>query len=307
MKTRKIVLIAADLILLIVGIVQIIAASRTTVKVFSFSEEPDKIVLEKYDGTFNLVKDGDKWVLNAEKYEVNASNIDNMIDNARSISALDKVAKLNNEAVRTKYEFDSGNAIKVTMSAGDKVLRTFTLGKDASTGIQCYATIENSDDVYLISGDYRNIFDKSIDQLRSKTVYSVEAVRISSVSITPADGETWSVSRHGEAEDTVWSVSGTNITLDSSKAAEWLNSFNTLTTTKWHGTTDDIGGQPYIKCEVGAIGKNIKLDIYIVPADPENESSSNLYYAKCSESPYWFEIPSYNVTKYQKTPEDLQK
>ncbi|MBR5401935.1 MAG: DUF4340 domain-containing protein [Treponema sp.] len=307
MKTRKIVLIAADLILLIVGILQIIAASRTTVKVFSFSEEPDKIVLEKYDGTFNLVKDGDKWVLNAEKFDVNASNVDNMIANARNISALDKVAKLNNEAVRTKYEFDADNAIKVTMSAGDKVLRTFTLGKDASTGIQCYATIENSDDVYLISGDYRNIFDKSVDQLRSKTVYSVEAVRISSVSITPADGDTWSVSRHGEAEDTVWSVSGTNITLDSSKAAEWMNSFNTLTTTKWHGTTDDIGGQPYIKCEVGAIGKNIKLDIYIVPADPEAENSSDLYYAKCSESPYWFEIPSYNVTKYQKKPEDLQK
>ena len=86
-----------------------------------------------------------------------------------------------------------------------------------------------------------------------------------------------------------------------------MNSFNTLTTTKWHGTADDIGGQPYIKCEVGAIGKNIKLDIYIVPADPEAENSSDLYYAKCSESPYWFEIPSYNVTKYQKKPEDLQK
>ena len=40
MKTRKIVLIAADLLLLVVGIVQIILASRNTVKNFTFSEEP---------------------------------------------------------------------------------------------------------------------------------------------------------------------------------------------------------------------------------------------------------------------------
>lgn len=307
MKTRKIVLIAADLILLVVGIVQIILANRTTVKVFTFDEEPDTIVMEKYDGNFNIVKDGDKWFINSEKYEAVNASIDNMISNARYISALDKVAKLNNDAVRNKYEFDESNAINVTVSAGGKVLRKFTLGKDASTGIQCYATIDGSDDIYLVNGDYRNVYDKSLDQLRSKTIYSVDSVDISSVSITPAGQSTWTVSRHGDAEDTVWSVSGTNITLDASKAAEWLNSFNTLITSKWHGTSDDIGGEPYIHAEVGVTGKNIRLDINIVPADPEDEGSSNLYYAKCSESPYWFEIASYNVSKYQKTPEELQK
>lgn len=307
MKTRKLVLIIADVLLLVVGIIQIIVAGRTTVKNFQFSEQPDTILIEKYDGTFNLAKEGDKWVINPEKYEALASNVDNMVSYAQYISALDKVAKLNNDAVRAKYEFDSANAINVTLSAGGKELRRFTLGKDSSTGIQCYATIDGSDDVYLINGDYRNVFDKSLDQLRTKTVYSIDAVNISSVSLTPAGQSIWTVSRHGEAEDTVWSVSGTDITLDASKAAEWLNSFNALTTTKWHGKTDDLGGVPYVKAEVGAIGKNIVLDIYVVKANPEEQGASDLYYAKCSESPYWFEIASYNMSKYQKTPEDLQK
>ena len=307
MKTRKIVLIAADLILLVVGIIQIIAANRSTVKSFSFSEDPDTILIEKYDGTLNLVKDGDKWLINSEKYEAVSSNIDTMISYAQYISALDKVAKLSNDAVINKYEFDEDNAINVTLSAGGKELRKFTLGKDSTTGIQCYATIDGSDDVYLINGDYRNVFDKTVDQLRSKTVYSVESVDITSVSLQPAGESLWTVSRHGEAEDTVWSVSGTEITLDASKAADWLNSFNALTTTKWHGKTDDLGGEPYVHAEVGVTGKNIKLDINIVRANPDDEGSSDLYYAKCSESPYWFEIPSYNMSKYQKTPEDLQK
>lgn len=307
MKTRKIVLIAADLLLLIVGIIQIILGSRSTVKIFSYDEEPDAIVIQKYDGTFNLVKNGDKWVLNDEKYEVVSSNVDSMLNHASYIRALDKVAKLSNDAVKTKYEFDEDNAINITVKAGDKVLRTFTLGKDANTGLQCYATLDGKDDIYLIDGDYRNVYDKDVDQLRSKTVYSVEATDISSVSMTYAGQSTWTISRHGDAADLVWSVSGSNITLDSAKAAEWLNSFNALTTTKWHGKTDDVGGEPFVKVEVGVTGKNIKLDIYVRKADPEDEGATDLYYAKCSESPYWFEIASYNMSKYQKTPEDLQK
>lgn len=307
MKARKIVLITADLILLIVGIVQIILGSRTTVKVFSFNEEPDKILIEKYDGTFNLVKENDKWLLNSQKYEVVESNVDNMISYAKYIRALDKVAKLNNDVTKNKYEFDSGNYIKVTLSAGEKELRTFTLGKDSSTGIQCYATINGGDDIYLVSGDYRNVFDKTETQLRSKTVYSVDADSINSVSLQAEGGEAWSVSRKGEAENLVWSVSGTNITLDASKAADWLNSFSALATSNWHGTSDDFGGEPYCKAEIGTTEKNIRLDVYIVKADPEVQGATDLYYGKCSESPYWFEMPSYNMTKFQKTPEDLQK
>ncbi|MBO4532725.1 MAG: DUF4340 domain-containing protein [Treponema sp.] len=307
MKTRKIVLITADLFLLVVGIVQIILASRNTVKKFTFNEEPDSILIEKYDGTLDLVKDGDKWLINSQKYEATLSSVDSMVTYAKEITALDKVARLSNDAVINKYEFDSSNAIKVTVSAGGKELRTFTLGKDATTGIQCYATVNGDNDVYLIDGDYRYVFDKTVDELRSKTVYSVESVDISSVTLMPADGSTWTVSRHGDAQDLVWSITGANITLDSQKAADWLNSFNALTTTKWYDTTDTLGGVLYTKAEVGVTGKTIKLDIYVIPADPEDDDASDQYYAKCSESPYWFELPSYNMTKYQKTPEDLQK
>ena len=307
MKARKIVLIAADLILLVVAVVQIIIGARSTVKVFTFEEEPDAILIDKYDGKLNILKEGDTWVINDEKFEATTSSIDSMIDYAKEIRALDRVAKITNDAVRNKYEFDSGNVINVTIKAGDKVLRTFSLGKDSSTGIQCYATLNGSDDVYLVDGDYRNVFDKTVDQLRTKTVYSVDSADITSVSITPAGEGTWTVSRHGDAEDTVWSVSGTDITLDASKAAEWLNSFNALTTTQWHGKDDDLGGEPYVHAEIGVTGKNIKLDVNVVYADPEIEGATDLFYAKCSESPYWFEIAGYVMSKYQKTPEDLQK
>ena len=307
MKTRKIVLIAADVILLIVGIVQIILNTRSTVKSFTFSDTPDKIVIEKSDGNLTIVSEDGKWLINDEKYEANESNVDSMVDYAKNIKALDRVASLSNAASVSKYEFDEDNAIKVTISAGEKELRTFTLGKDATTGIQCYATVNGSNDIYLVDGDYRNVYDKTLDQLRSKTIYTVDAVDISSVSVTPAGEETWAVSRTGDTENLVWNISGSNVTLDAQKAADWLNSFNTLVTNKWHGKTDDIGGEPYVAVQVGTTKGTITIETYIVPADPEDEGSSNLYYAKCNKSPYWFEIASYNFSKFQKTPEDLQK
>ena len=238
MKTRKIVLLTANAILLVVGIIQIIVNTRNTVKTFSFSEEPDQIVIEKSDGDLNIVFENNKWFIGSEKFEATQSNVDSMIEYAQNIKALDKVASLSNAASVSKYEFDQGNAIKVTVSKGGKELRTFTLGKDATTGIQCYATINGTNDIYLIDRDYRYIFDKTVDQLRTKTVYQIDSAAITSVTVTVPGEETWAVSRTGEADNLVWNVSGANITLDSSKAAEWLNSFNSVTTTKWDGKTE---------------------------------------------------------------------
>ena len=168
MKTRKIVLLTANAILLVVGIIQIIVNTRNTVKTFSFSEEPDQIVIEKSDGDLNIVFENNKWFIGSEKFEATQSNVDSMIEYAQSIKALDKVASLSNAASVSKYEFDQDNAIKVTVSKGGKELRTFTLGKDATTGIQCYATINGTNDIYLIDRDYRYIFDKTVDQLNEE-------------------------------------------------------------------------------------------------------------------------------------------
>ena len=117
----------------------------------------------------------------------------------------------------------------------------------------------------------------------------------------------YNVSRTGDTENLVWNISGANITLDSQKAADWLNSFNTLTTNQWHGTSDDLGGEPYAAVQLGTTKGTITIETYIVPADPDVEGSTNLYYGKCNKSPYWFEIASYNFSKFQKKPEDLEK
>lgn len=307
MKPRKIILIAADLILLVVCILQGIFSAKDNVRTFKFSETPDEIIIEKSDGNIRLVKEDEQWFINDEKYEATLANVDNMIEYSNYIRAIERVGKLTNEAVAAKYEFDEMNAIKVTVNAGGKTLRTYTLGKDCSTGVQCYATVDGSNDIYIIDHDYRFVFDKTVDQLRSKVVYTVDPVEISSVSVKPADGEQWAISRTGSADDLQWNVSGAEITLDTEKASDWFNGFATLTVSKWHGKSDDIGGEPYISVNIGTTGKSISIQTFIVPSDPEVEDSSPVYYGKCSSSPYYFEISSYNMANFQKTPEDLQR
>ena len=52
----------------------------------------------KADETISLVQENDKWFINSEKYEAVQSNVDTMINYAKSIDALDRVASLSNSA-----------------------------------------------------------------------------------------------------------------------------------------------------------------------------------------------------------------
>lgn len=305
MKTRKIILIAADVLLLAVCIFQWISAAKDNVKTFTFKEEPDELIIEKADGNFTLTKQGDSWVIGDKKYPANEGTVDSMVSSVEEIRALDKMGKVNNEVISARYDLTETKSIKVTVNAAGKTVRKITIGKESSTGTQCYATVDDGDDIYLIADNLLNTFNKSVDDIRSKTVYQVNKEVISSVATTDKDGNTWTLSCSGSAEDLTWSISGAEVDVDSGAADTWFKSLASLTTTKWYDEGDRLAGEKDNTIKIIAGNKTVTLDLFRIPAAGEAEKDS--YYAKCSESPYYFEVPSYTVQKYQKTPADIAK
>lgn len=305
MKTRKIILIAADVLLLAVCIFQWISAAKDSVKNFEFKEEPDELVIEKSNGNFTLVKQGDDWLIGDKKYPANVGSVDSMVSSLKSIRALDKMGKASNEVIAARYDLTETKSINVTVNAGGKTLRKISIGKESSTGTQCYATVDGGDEVYLIAENLLNTFNKTVDDLRSKTVYQVNKDAISAVSNTDAEGNTWTVSCSGTAEDLSWSVSGVDGEVDSNAANDWFKSLATLVTTRWFGDNETPAGVKENTIRITAGTKNITVDIYKIPAAGEAEKDS--FYAKCSESPYYFELPSYTVQKYKKNFSDIAK
>ena len=285
--------------------VQCALSTRDSAKMFEFKDTPDSIVISGTKGTANIVCENGSWFVGDKKYPANESSIDSIIETISSIRALDKVGTVNSDAAVERYELNEGKKLTVTASKDGKVLRSIEIGKDATASSQGYITVDGGKDIYLASGNLKILLDKSVDELRSRVVWSFEKADINSVTIEPVDGAAWSVSKMGTGDDVVWNASGVTIDVDAAKATEWFNGLATISTPVWYGEGEELGGNKIVSAKIGVGFNTASIDIYEIPAVGEDGKAK--YWATCSETPYTFELANYAVQKFQKNADELSK
>jgi hypothetical protein len=305
MKTRKLVLIVADVILLTVCLVQFILSARDTTKYFTFKDEPDSLEIVTPQETISLYKEGEDWFIGEKKYPASMSMVDSYISAIKNIRALDKVGSIANGNNVERYELTDSKKTTVTAKLGDKVLRTIEIGKTAVSSSQCYMTVDGGKDIYLVSGGVNDTFDTSVAAARTTIVLNLNSDEITGVSITDADDKTWSLSRMGNGDDVVWNVSGGEIELDEGKANVWLTSFASLSTRDWYAEDAVLEGTKAVSARITYNLKDIKLEFFALPKN--NEKDLQQYYGTCSETPYRFKVDEKTVKQYLKPLEELAK
>lgn len=305
MKTRKIVLIVADVVLLAVCLVQFILSARDTTKYFTFKDEPDSLEIVTPQETISLYKEGEDWFIGEKKYPASMSMVDSYISAIKNIRALDKVGSIANGNNVERYELTDSKKTIVTAKLGDKVLRTIEIGKTAVSSSQCYMTVDGGKDIYLVSGGVNDTFDTSVAAARTTIVLNLNSDEISGVSITDAEDKTWSLSRMGDGDDVVWNVSGGEIELDEGKANVWLTSFASLSTRDWYAEDAVLEGTRAVSARITYNLKDIKLEFFALPKN--NEKDLQQYYGTCSETPYRFKVDEKTVKQYLKPLEELAK
>lgn len=305
MKTRKLVLIVADVVLLAVCLVQFILSARDTTKYFTFKDEPDSLEIVTPQETISLYKEGEDWFIGEKKYPASMSMVDSYISAIKNIRALDKVGSIANGNNVERYELTDSKKTIVTAKLGDKVLRTIEIGKTAVSSSQCYMTVDGGKDIYLVSGGVNDTFDTSVAAARTTIVLNLNSDEISGVSITDAEDKTWSLSRMGNGDDVVWNVSGGEIELDEGKANVWLTSFASLSTRDWYAEDAVLEGTRAVSAIITYNLKDIKLEFFALPKN--NEKDLQQYYGTCSETPYRFKVDEKTVKQYLKPLEELAK
>lgn len=305
MKTRKLVLIVADVVLLAVCLVQFILSARDTTKYFTFKDEPDSLEIVTPQETISLYKEGEDWFIGEKKYPASMSMVDSYISAIKNIRALDKVGSIANGNNVERYELTDSKKTIVTAKLGDKVLRTIEIGKTAVSSSQCYMTVDGGKDIYLVSGGVNDTFDTSVAAARTTIVLNLNSDEITGVAITDADDKTWSVSRMGNGDDVVWNVSGGEIDLDEGKANVWLTSFASLSTRDWYAEDAVLEGTRAVSARITYNLKDIKLEFFALPKN--NEKDLQQYYGTCSETPYRFKVDEKTVKQYLKPLEELAK
>ena len=305
MKTRKLVLIVADVVLLAVCLVQFILSARDTTKYFTFKDEPDSLEIVTPQETISLYKEGEDWFIGEKKYPASMSMVDSYISAIKNIRALDKVGSIANGNNVERYELTDSKKTIVTAKLSDKVLRTIEIGKTAVSSSQCYMTVDGGKDIYLVSGGVNDTFDTSVAAARTTIVLNLNSDEITGVAITDAEDKTWSLSRMGDGDDVVWNVSGGEIELDEGKANVWLTSFASLSTRDWYAEDAVLEGTRAVSARITYNLKDIKLDFFALPKN--NEKDLQQYYGTCSETPYRFKVDEKTVKQYLKPLEELAK
>lgn len=305
MKTRKLVLIVADVVLLAVCLVQFILSARDTTKYFTFKDEPDSLEIVTPQETISLYKEGEDWFIGEKKYPASMSMVDSYISAIKNIRALDKVGSIANGNNVERYELTDSKKTIVTAKLGDKVLRTIEIGKTAVSSSQCYMTVDGGKDIYLVSGGVNDTFDTSVAAARTTIVLNLNSDEITGIAITDAEDKTWSLSRMGNGDDVVWNVSGGEIELDEGKANVWLTSFASLSTRDWYAEDAVLEGTRAVSARITYNLKDIKLDFFALPKN--NEKDLQQYYGTCSETPYRFKVDEKTVKQYLKPLEELAK
>lgn len=281
MKTRKLVLIIVDVVLLAVCIIQGIFSSIDPSKTFSFTETPDEVHIYSPSRQIDLISSdgGNTWVIGKEKYPANSLYVSGLIDKFSTIHATNKVGSVKNEAAINRFELDETSCISVVAKKDGKLLRSIQIGKSPAGVQKVYATIDGEKDIYLVEGNLRTAFDYEEDYLREKTIYSLDEASIKSVEYTDINGVKTTVPDDKKADFSIFTTDTFKIPEDLSQAVK-----------KYSVTIQ--------------ADKTVTMDIYEIKKDgiPTEENPDPkpeyTYIGTSSECPYKFNVPRYNLTKF---------
>lgn len=146
--------------------------------------EVTKIEIGKAGGTVTLTRQDDQWRLVPGDYPADTAQVERML---KSIAELTITALISETQSFARYDLDADRKIEVRAYNGDRLVRQFAVGKAASTFRHTHVLLGDDKNVYHAAGSFRWEFDKPIDDLRDKTVLTIDRNAITAIEILADD------------------------------------------------------------------------------------------------------------------------
>ena len=149
------------------------------------SKDITQLEIQQSGKTIILNKKDNKWFIAPKDYLADTNAINQMLDVIDDL----KLTTLASES-GSYYRYDLVDDKKITVKAWIKqtLSRAFEIGKAVPTYQHTFVHLLDDPNVYHADGNFRNTFDKTIENLREKTVLSFEKSRIQNLRI--AKGKT---------------------------------------------------------------------------------------------------------------------
>ncbi|SLM32127.1 hypothetical protein MTBBW1_60027 [Desulfamplus magnetovallimortis] len=144
-----------------------------------------EIILEKDGQTIPIAKKDESWKVTEKDYPADEKVVSKMLDIIKEI----KVSALISEQGENlnRYELDQEHRISVTVKSSVETLRKFDIGKAAPSFRHTFIRLDGNNSVYHASKSFRRDFEKTVDDIRDKTVLSFNKDKITEVVLSKDD------------------------------------------------------------------------------------------------------------------------
>ena len=145
-----------------------------------------KIEINKNSTPIFLSKEGDRWTIDPKKYPADTLKVKSILD---VMEKLTLTALVSESKSYNRYNLDNDNKITVKAFDKDTLKLEFDIGKAASSFRHTFVKIAGDKRVFHARGSFRGKFDKTVDDLRDKTVLAFKLNEIDAIHITNGDKE----------------------------------------------------------------------------------------------------------------------
>ena len=251
-----------------------------------------RVEIKGPEETITLTREDDAWYVGQRPYPASKRLVDSLL---QAISGLQVTSLASESENYARYSLDQGSAIRVTAFEGGTPVRSFAVGKTASTQSNTFITLEDRPQIYLSGQNLRMTFDKSSDMFRDKTVLSFPMDQVTSVTIAKGSASLELTQQAQDEQDqdgpqqTAW-IDADGDQVDSADVEDLLRPLHSL---KCQSYIEDRDKEDFSDPElVITVQTDAGHELSLFPRrDQEDDTPSP---ATSSDSEYPFEISGFN-------------
>ena len=143
-----------------------------------------KIEISKRGSAITLIKKDTTWRIAPQGYPADAVKAKGMLD---AIEKLTLTALVSESKNFTRYDLGGDQKLMVKAWAGDILKREFTIGKAAPSYRHTFVQVSGDYRVYHASGNFRGVFDQTVDNIRDKVVLKFDKAEILEIQVSKGE------------------------------------------------------------------------------------------------------------------------
>jgi hypothetical protein len=261
------------------------------------TEDISNISIVQTNKDIQIQKNGENWSLtNDNNYKADQESVENIKESIKTIKRGEKISE--NPEKQSSFNVSNDSGLLVTFTANNET-ESMYIGKVGTSRDSQYIRLKDSDEVLLVRKNLDQVFNKTHEQLRDKTILNIDKNTISEISFVYENKKNTFLKK-----DETWTLNGENINQE--KFETILSLVSNIQAAGFVMPEELEEGNNYNTTEENALAK-----IFI----KTNTSDYTIYIGKVDENVYAkkdqqttiFEINEYLLNQLNITPEDYKE